>query len=150
LIQTIERTLTTRGQGDARDVTPEIVRAIDESGLRAGIVTVFVTGSTAGVSTIEYEEGVVTDLAAALERMAPRSAEYRHHVRWGDDNGSGHVRAGLVGPSLVVPFRDGAPLLGTWQQVVLLEFDTRPRSRRLVLQVMGEPGPAPPPDPARG
>ena len=138
MVYSTEGTVETRGQGDAHDLTPHIVRAIRDSGAKAGTVTVFVTGSTAGVTAIEFEDGVVSDLDRALERIAPRAADYQHHLRWGDDNGSSHLRAGLVGPSLVVPFRDRQPLLGTWQQVVLLEFDTRPRSRRYVLQVMGE------------
>jgi secondary thiamine-phosphate synthase enzyme len=138
VIYTIEHSVSTRGQGDAHDLTPDLVRAIGNSGMGAGTVTVFVAGSTAGVTAIEFEEGVVADLDRALGHLAPRSAQYRHHLRWGDDNGSSHVRAGLVGPSLVVPFRDRQLLLGTWQQVVLLEFDTRPRDRHFVLQVMGE------------
>ncbi len=138
MVYTADRSVKTRGQGDACDLTGEIEGAVRASGLSAGTVTVFVTGSTAGVTAIEFEEGVVADLAAALERIAPRNSEYKHHLRWGDDNGSAHLRAGLVGPSLVVPFREGKLLLGTWQQVVLLEFDTRPRTRRYVLQVMGE------------
>jgi len=138
VVHTVERTVRTRGQGDAHDVTADAAGAVGRSGLRSGIVTVFVPGSTAGITTLEFEDGVVADLAAALERLAPREGTYQHHLRWGDDNGSGHLRAGLVGPSLVVPFREGELLLGTWQQIVLLEFDTRPRTRRLVFQVMGE------------
>jgi len=138
VVHTVERTVRTRGQGDAHDVTAEAAGAVGRSGLRSGVVTVFVPGSTAGVTTLEFEDGVVADLAAALERLAPREGTYQHHRRWGDDNGSGHLRAGLVGPSLAVPFREGELLLGAWQQIVLLEFDTRPRTRRLVFQVMGE------------
>ena len=138
MIRTTEHDLGTDGQGDAVDVTEQVQAAIDASGARHGLATVFVPGSTAGVTTIEFEPGVVHDLDRALEKVAPRRAEYRHHLRWGDDNGSSHVRAGLVGPSLSVPFRDGRLLLGTWQQIVLVEFDTRPRTRRCVIQVMGE------------
>jgi secondary thiamine-phosphate synthase enzyme len=112
--------------------------AVASSGAREGVATVFVSGSTAGVTAIECESGVVADLDRALEKVAPRRGEYRHHLRWGDDNGSSHVRAGLVGPSLSIPFRDGRLLLGTWQQIVLLEFDTRGRTRRYIVQVMGE------------
>ncbi len=138
MVATIDREVRTRGQGDARDITAEVAAAVSRAGLRAGLATVFVTGSTAGITTIEYEPGVVADLDAVLERVAPRAADYRHHLRWGDDNGSSHVRAGLVGPSLSIPFRDGTLVLGTWQQIVLLEFDTRPRTRHYVIQVLGE------------
>ena len=98
----------------------------------------FVVGSTAGITTIEFEPGAVADLNGLFERLAPRSAEYRHHLRWGDDNGSSHVRAALLGPSLTVPFVDGALTLGTWQQIMLLEFDTRPRNREVIVQIVGE------------
>jgi secondary thiamine-phosphate synthase enzyme len=106
--------------------------------VREGLVNVFVTGSTAAVSTMEYEPGLIEDLSAALERIAPRGAEYKHHLRWGDDNGHSHVRATIVGPGLTIPVAGGRPLLGTWQQVVLIELDTRPRERSLVVTVMGE------------
>ncbi len=138
LVHTTEHDARTKGQGDAVDVTPAVQAAISSSGAREGLATVFVTGSTAGVTAIEFESGVVGDLDAALEKVAPRRAEYRHHLRWGDDNGSSHVRAGIVGPSLSVPFRDGHLLLGTWQQIVLVEFETRGRTRSYVVQVMGE------------
>ncbi len=138
MVTTVDREAQTRGPGDARDITGEVAAAIERAGLGAGLATVFVTGSTAGVTTIEYEPGVVADLDTALERVAPRSGDYRHHLRWGDDNGSSHVRAGLVGPSLTVPFRGGQLVLGTWQQIVLLEFDTRPRTRHYVIQLIGE------------
>jgi secondary thiamine-phosphate synthase enzyme len=95
-------------------------------------------GSTAGITTIEFEPGAVHDLNAVFESLAPRGAEYRHHLRWGDDNGSSHVRASLLGPSITVPFEDGKLLLGQWQQIALFEFDTRPRRRALVIQVIGE------------
>jgi secondary thiamine-phosphate synthase enzyme len=138
MVVTTDHQAATRGQGDAVDLTGEVRAAIAAAGARLGLATVFVSGSTAGISTIEFEPGVVSDLDVALERVAPRRAEYRHHLRWGDDNGSGHVRAGIVGPSLSIPFRDGNLLLGTWQQVVLLEFDTSPRTRRYVIQIIGE------------
>jgi secondary thiamine-phosphate synthase enzyme len=130
--------IATRGQGDAHDVTSDVARAVVESGAGDGIVTVFVGGSTAGLTTIEFEPGVVHDLGAVFERMAPRGAPYRHHLRWGDDNGSSHVRSALVGPSLTVPFRKRELMLGTWQQIALLEFDTRPRRREIVVQIVGE------------
>src|SRR5262249_39436714 len=129
--------VATNGQGDAHDLTRAVARAVADSGIRSGIVTVFVVGSTAGVTTIEFETGALHDLGGLFERLAPRAAEYRHHLRWGDDNGSSHVRAALLGPSITVPFADGELLLGTWQQIALLEFDTRPRRREIVLQILG-------------
>jgi secondary thiamine-phosphate synthase enzyme len=130
--------ISTNGQGDVRDVTRQVADAVSRSGMRSGIVTVFAVGSTAGMTTIEFEAGAIEDLNAVFEQLAPREGEYRHHLRWGDDNGSSHVRAAIVGPSLTVPFVDGAMVLGTWQQIVLLEFDTRARSREVVVQIVGE------------
>jgi secondary thiamine-phosphate synthase enzyme len=130
--------ISTNGQGDVRDVTREVGEAVSRSGMRSGIVTVFAVGSTAGMTTIEFEAGAIEDLNAVFEQLAPRDGEYRHHLRWRDDNGSSHVRAAIVGPSLTVPFVDGAMVLGTWQQIVLLEFDTRARRREVVVQIVGE------------
>ena len=130
--------ISTNGQGDVRDVSRQFADAVSRSGMRSGIVTVFVVGSTAGMTTIEFEAGAIEDLNAVFEQLAPREGEYRHHLRWGDDNGSSHVRAAMVGPSLTVPFVDGAIVLGTWQQIVLLEFDTRARSREVIVQIVGE------------
>lgn len=130
--------MATKGQGDAWDITDKVAESIATSGVSAGIATAFVVGSTAGITTIEFEPGAVADLNGVFERLAPRAGEYRHHLRWGDDNGSSHVRAALLGPSLTVPFADGALTLGTWQQIMLLEFDTRPRQREVVVQIVGE------------
>jgi secondary thiamine-phosphate synthase enzyme len=138
MVHTHTEQISTSGQGDAQDVTAMAARAVDASGARAGLATVFVVGSTAGVSTIELESGVVEDIDRALETVAPRGGEYRHHLRWHDDNGSSHVRAAIVGPSVTVPFREGRLMLGTWQQIVVLEFDTRPRRREVVVQIVGE------------
>jgi secondary thiamine-phosphate synthase enzyme len=138
MVRTVRTELATTGQGDTRDVTGDVADAIRGSGLASGIVTIFVAGSTAGLTTIEFEPGAVADLNAVFETLAPRTAEYQHHLRWGDDNGSSHVRAALLGPSLTIPFADGALTLGTWQQIVLLEFDTRPRRRTIVMQIIGE------------
>lgn len=129
--------VATRGQSDAHDITEAVAGAIRESSLSAGIATVFVVGSTAGITTIEFEPGAIEDLNRVFERLAPRNGEYRHHLRWGDDNGSSHVRAALLGPSLTVPFSDERLALGTWQQIMLLEFDTRPRRREIVVQLVG-------------
>jgi secondary thiamine-phosphate synthase enzyme len=130
--------VSTKGQGDAHDVTPAVTRALAQSGVRNGIATVFVVGSTAAITTIEFEPGAVHDFSALFESLAPRDAEYRHHLRWGDDNGSSHVRAALLGPSMTIPFKDGELMLGTWQQIALFEFDTRPRDREIVVQIVGE------------
>ena len=138
MVATLRREILTRGQGDAHDVTDLVASAVADSGLAAGIATVFVVGSTAAVTTIEFEPGAVADLNQLFELLAPRTAEYRHHLRWGDDNGSSHVRAALLGPSLTVPFTDGKLVVGTWQQIMLLEMDTRPRRREIVVQVVGE------------
>ena len=138
MVVTEKRDVATRGQGDAHDVTDLVADAVAKSACTAGIATVFVVGSTATVTTIEFEPGAVADLNRLLEEIAPRDDEYRHHLRWGDDNGSSHVRAALVGPSLTVPFADHRLLLGTWQQIMLLELDTRPRKREIVIQIVGE------------
>ena len=138
MVSTRRSTVSTTGQGDVHDVTSAAVAAVAESRFRAGIVTVFVVGSTAGITTLEFESGVIGDLGRALEGVAPRNGEYEHHLRWRDDNGSSHVRAALIGPSVTIPFVDGQLMLGTWQQIALVELDTRGRSREVVIQVMGE------------
>lgn len=130
--------VSTRGQGDAHDITSQVARAVLDSKVSAGLATVFVTGSTAAVTTIEFEPGAISDFNRLFESLAPRGADYRHHLRWGDDNGSSHVRAALLGPSLTVPFSGTKLALGTWQQIMLLEFDTRGRAREIVVQVVGE------------
>jgi secondary thiamine-phosphate synthase enzyme len=136
MVQTCRHEVATRGQNDAHDLTPAVSHAVAASRVPDGVVTVFVPGSTAGITTIEFEPGAIADLNALLERLAPRSGEYRHHLRWGDDNGSSHVRAALLGPSLAIPFAGGKLLLGTWQQIMLVEFDTRPRKREIVIQIV--------------
>jgi secondary thiamine-phosphate synthase enzyme len=141
MVATRKHEIETRGQGDAHDLTGLVAKAVGAARSRSGIVTVFVVGSTAGITTIEFEPGAVADLNRLFDHLAPRNAEYRHHLRWGDDNGSSHVRAALLGPSVTVPFADRALLLGTWQQIMLMEFDTRPRTREIVIQVMGSDPP---------
>jgi len=138
MVASYKHEISTKGQGDAQDVTSAVASAVSRSGMRSGVAAVFVVGSTAGITTIEFEPGAVHDLNAVFESLAPRGAEYRHHLRWGDDNGSSHVRASLLGPSITVPFEDGKLLLGQWQQIALFEFDTRPRRRALVIQIIGE------------
>ena len=138
MVATHRHEIATRGQGETHDLTEIVAAAIAQSACAGGIATVFVVGSTAGVTTIEYEPGAIADLNRLFEDIAPRDADYRHHLRWGDDNGSSHVRAALLGPSLTVPFAGGTLLLGTWQQIMLIEFDTRPRKREIVIQIVGE------------
>ena len=138
MVQTYRHTIATTGQGDVHDVTSVAAGAVSQSGLRSGIVTIFVDGSTAGITTLEFESGAIADLDRALESLAPRHGEYQHHLRWHDDNGSSHVRAALVGPSVTVPIVDGRMVLGTWQQIALVELDTSGRHREVVVQVMGE------------
>jgi secondary thiamine-phosphate synthase enzyme len=138
MVKTGTHEFSTNGQGDASDVTSVVARAVAESGARSGIATTFVVGSTAAMTTLEFESGVIHDTDVGLGVLAPRDGGYRHHLRWGDDNGSSHVRAALIGPSVVVPFIDGKLMLGTWQQIVLLEFDTQPRRRQLVVQIIGD------------
>lgn len=133
-----QHTVTTHGQGDAHDLTGVVAGAVADSGISEGLVTVFVVGSTAAITTIEFEPGALADLNALLERLAPRRGDYRHHERWGDDNGSSHVRASLIGPSVTIPIVDGTLALGTWQQILLLECDTRGRERNVVMQIVGE------------
>jgi secondary thiamine-phosphate synthase enzyme len=127
----------TTGQGDVRDLTEIVARTLHASTLTSGLATIAVIGSTAGVTTIEFEPGAVADLNKVWEQLAPRDGTYEHHLRWGDDNGSSHVRAAMLGPSISLPFEGRRLLVGTWQQVVLVEFDTRPRSREVAVQVMG-------------
>jgi len=129
---------STKGEVDMVDVTHMVQRAVEESGLKKGIVTVFVPGSTGAVTTIEYEPGLLKDFPRMLEKIAPRGEEYEHHLRWHDWNGHSHCRAALLGPSLTVPFEDGRLQLGTWQQIVFVELDVKPRERELILQLIGE------------
>lgn len=138
MVKTVSFSLSTRGYCDLKDITSEIGDAVTRSGLQEGIVTVFVPGSTAGITTLEYESGAVEDFKEAVEKWIPSDIPYRHNERWGDGNGFSHVRSAMVGPSLTVPFQGGKPLLGTWQQVVLADFDNRPRKRTVILQILGE------------
>jgi len=130
--------LHTKGNCHIVDITGQVSEEVLRSGLKDGIVTVFVPGSTAGVTTVEYEPGLVSDLQRLFDRVAPADINYRHNLRWGDGNGHSHVRASLLGPSLTVPFAGKRLTLGTWQQIVFIDFDIRPRRRELVLQIMGE------------
>jgi secondary thiamine-phosphate synthase enzyme len=138
MVHTARHRVSTKGQRDAHDVTAVTAAAVKASGQRAGAATVFVVGSTAVITTIEFEPGAIADLNDVLETLAPRDGDYAHHARWGDDNGSSHVRAAMLGPSVTIPFVDGELALGTWQQIMLLECDTRARTREIVVQVIGE------------
>jgi secondary thiamine-phosphate synthase enzyme len=130
--------LATRGFSDVRDITPEVARIVRASGVRQGIACIASPGSTAGITTVEFEPGAVSDLTAALERLAPEDARYAHNDTWQDGNGFSHLRSALVGASRSFPVADGTLVLGTWQQIVFLDFDNRPRTRRLVVTVVGE------------
>jgi secondary thiamine-phosphate synthase enzyme len=134
--QSIE--LQTRGNGDIHDISGAVAQAVESSALRDGIATVFVQGSTGAVSTIEYEPGLEADLRAYFDRAVPRNIPYEHDRRWHDGNGHSHVRATLLGPSLTVPFVKGRLTLGTWQQIIFVDFDVRSRRRTLVVQIMGQ------------
>jgi secondary thiamine-phosphate synthase enzyme len=136
ITKTIE--INSNGENDMVDITDQTLKAILESKLENGIVTIFVSGSTAAVTTIEYEPGLRSDFPMMLNRIIPKDIEYKHDETWHDGNGHSHVRASLIGPSLTVPFKDRNLILGTWQQIVFCELDTRSRKRRIILQIIGE------------
>ena len=138
MVKTVTLSLTTKGICDLKEITGEVSEAIHGSGITDGIVTVFVPGATGGVTTIEFEPGAVRDFQDFMERSIPSEGVYRHNERWGDGNGFSHVRAASLGPSLTVPFRGCQLLLGTWQQIVIVDFDNRSRERRVVATVVGE------------
>lgn len=139
MIATHKIQVQTKGGCELIDITAQVSDAIGKSQIRDGIVCVFNVGSTAGITTVEYEPGLVNhDIAAAFERIAPQNIRYEHEETWHDDNGHSHVRASLLGPSLTVPIDDGKLTLGTWQQIVLVEFDTRSRNRTIVCKIIGE------------
>jgi secondary thiamine-phosphate synthase enzyme len=130
--------IETTAKTDIIDLTPNVREEIERSAISNGAVTLFIPGSTAALTTIEYESGVIHDLKEAIERMAPDDIYYEHNERWGDGNGYSHVRSALIGPSLHIPLIDGKLTLGTWQQIVLLDFDNRPRQRQVIVQMLGE------------
>lgn len=130
--------VSTRGRADVVDITGQVLRIVRDSKLRYGVVNVSGKGSTLGVTTIEYEPGAVADLQRALEKIAPSNSDYAHNARWGDDNGYSHLRSALIGTAKSFPLRDGALEIGTWQQVVLCDFDNRPREREVTVTVVGE------------
>jgi secondary thiamine-phosphate synthase enzyme len=136
-LETFTLEVKTTGDTDIMDLTLAVAEKVQQSRVAAGLLTLFISGSTAALSTIEYESGVVNDLRAAIERLFPRELHYEHDARWGDGNGYSHVRAAFLKPSLNIPIEEGRLLLGTWQQIVLLDFDNRPRQRRIRGQIMG-------------
>ena len=130
--------IQTKGEDHIIDITEDVARIIENSGLNDGIVCIFVSGSTGSITTIEYEPGLLDDMPVAMERLAPKDAVYHHHLRWQDGNGHSHVRASIMGPGITVPFRGGQMLLGTWQQIVFIELDVKPRTRQIRAQLVGE------------
>jgi secondary thiamine-phosphate synthase enzyme len=130
--------LSTRGHADMHDLTSQVKRILADSEIRSGTVTVFTPSSTSAITTIEYESGALDDLRRLLDEVAPPDRDYRHNLRWGDGNGHAHLRAALLGPSLTIPIVDGHLILGTWQQILFVDFDVRSRQRRLVVQITGE------------
>ena len=139
MVKTNEIKIRTNGNCEVVNITEQVAAAIALSDIEQGAVTIFNVGSTAGITTTEYEPGLANhDLAAAFEKIAPQNARYEHEETWHDDNGHSHVRASLLGPSLSVPIVDGRLTLGTWQQIILIDFDTRPRTRTIICQILGE------------
>jgi len=138
MVVTRRISLKTRGNGDIIDITPQVEQQVAGTEIKNGTATLFVTGSTAGITTIEFESGLLADFQEMWARSIPQNIPYNHDRRWHDGNGHSHVRASLLGASLVVPFSDKKLALGTWQQIVLVDFDNRPRSREIILQIMGD------------
>ena len=130
--------INSKGENDMVDITDQTLKAVQETNIKDGIVTVFVSGSTGAITTIEYEPGLRSDFPKMLNRIVPRNIDYEHDKTWHDGNGHSHVRASLIGPSLTIPFKDGNLILGTWQQIVFFELDTRPRERTITIQMIGE------------
>ena len=137
IFEEYELILSTTEHTDVIDLTSQVARKVNQSSIEKGSVLLFVPGSTGALTTIEYESGVINDLKKAIERLAPSDVYYEHNERWGDGNGYSHVRSTLIGPSLHIPVSDGRLVLGTWQQIVLLDFDNRPRQRRVLCQIHG-------------
>ena len=138
MVETTAITLSTRGNADMHDITDEVAGTIQKSQLKNGTATIFCPSSTSGLTTIEYESGCLSDLRRLFDEIITPDREYAHNARWGDGNGHSHIRAALLGPSLTIPFVDGRLVLGTWQQIIHVDFDNRPRQRQLVVQLMGE------------
>ncbi len=137
-VETKEISLQSRGDCDIIDITSQVANAVTESKINNGIVTLFVSGSTAGITTIEYEPNLLSDFKSMWKRAVPENIPYEHNKTWGEGNGHSHVRASVLGASLVIPFVNKRLTLGTWQQIVFVDFDNRPRRREIVVQVLGE------------
>jgi len=137
-VESQELRFRTHREGEIIDITDRTQRVVESSRMRSGVAVLFVPGSTGAITTIEYEPGLLADLPIALERLAPKDASYEHEKRWHDGNGHSHIRASTIGPDLSVPFRDKKLTLGTWQQIVFLELDVRPRDRTVIVQLVGE------------
>lgn len=137
-IVTLELSVHTNAEGDILDITDQVSARIAESGLKNGVATIFVEGSTAALTTIEYETGLLKDFRDMLDRLVPKELEYEHEKRWHDGNGHSHVRASLIGPDLTIPFSNGKLMLGVWQRIALVELDTHSRNRNLALSIIGE------------
>jgi secondary thiamine-phosphate synthase enzyme len=144
MIHHCEIDLHTQGNADMLDLTPNVEEIVRESGLKNGLVALFTPSSTSALTTIEFESGALDDLRRALDQIAPPNGNYRHNLRWGDGNGHSHLRAALLGPSLSIPIVDGRLTLGTWQQILFIDFDIRPRRRRVVVQAIGDVLESPP------
>jgi secondary thiamine-phosphate synthase enzyme len=137
-VETKEITLQSRGNCDMIDITSQVAKNVEKSGINNGTVTLFIVGSTAGITTIEYEPNLLSDFKDMWDRMIPQNIPYQHDKTWGDGNGHSHVRASTLGASLTVPFVNKRLTLGTWQQIVFVDFDNRPRSRKIAIQILGE------------
>ncbi|OGO15650.1 MAG: secondary thiamine-phosphate synthase enzyme [Chloroflexi bacterium RBG_13_68_17] len=138
MIHTDHIPLSTRGHADMRDLTGAVRQIVAQAGIERGLAVVFCPSSTSALTTIEFESGALEDLRRALDEIAPADGEYRHNLRWGDGNGHSHLRAALLGPSLSIPILDSELTLGTWQQILYIDFDVRPRERQVLVQVIGE------------
>ncbi len=130
--------VSTKGETDIINITDDVSKIVEKSGIKNGIGCVFVPGATGAITTIEYEPGLLQDLPKALERLFPKNIEYKHHETWQDGNGHSHVRASIIGPSLAVPIKNGKLILGTWQQIVFVELDVRKRKREIIVQIVGD------------
>ena len=137
-VVTEDITLQSRGNCDIIDITSQVAKNVKESGVNSGTVTLFVVGSTAGITTVEYEPNLLSDFKNMWDRVIPQSIPYEHNKTWGDGNGHSHVRASMLGASLTIPFVNKKLTLGTWQQIVFVDFDNRPRSRKIAIQILGE------------
>jgi len=132
----MEFTVETRGHYDFKDITPEVLKIVKNSKIKSGVAHIFVTGSTAGITTMEFEEGIMKDLKMIFENWAPEHADYEHHKKWGDHNGAAHIKAAIIGPSLSIPIENNKLATGTWQQISLIDFDEKPRTRSIIVKII--------------